>query len=255
MKRYLAVLVSLLAVCSSFAASKVYESNVGQFIGLNVSDDVKVIYHCNPDSTGMVRFECDPSMAESLIIRVSGGTLKISVPAEFMDYKGERPVVHAYSDYLTSVNSSSLEDVEVISPSPCPEFKATLIGNGTIRVSGLRSTRVSASLKTGNGLIVLDGECDNARLQMVGTGTIQADRLAAKVVTCKIMGSGSIGCAPEDTLKVRGIGSTKIYYSGNPVVDKKGGGKLIRLENSEDPSEEPEEDPAADDAGETEEGE
>lgn len=234
MKRYLTLLAALFSVCVSFAATKTFESNVGQFVGLNVNDDVRVVYHCNPDSTGWIHYECEPELADALMIRVGGGSLKISVTTQFAEREAEMPVVHVYSDYLTSVISSSSREVEIVSPAPCPEFKASLIGNGTLRVSGLKCTSVGASLKTGNGLIVLEGECSKARLSMVGTGTIQADQLDAKVVNCHIMGAGSIGCSPADTLKVRGIGSTKIYYSGDPVVDKKGGGKLIKLQSSDD---------------------
>lgn len=64
---------------------------------------------------------------------------------------------------------------------------------------------------------------------MVGTGTISADRLEADVVQCKILGSGSIGCWPLQKLNVRGIGSTKVYYKGDPQVKKSGGGKLYPL--------------------------
>ncbi|MDE6787366.1 MAG: DUF2807 domain-containing protein, partial [Muribaculaceae bacterium] len=60
--------------------------------------------------------------------------------------------------------------------------------------------------------------------------TIQADRLEAVNVNCKMLGNGSIGCWPVEKLKIMGIGNTKIYYKGSPEIEKKGGGKLFPLE-------------------------
>ena len=64
---------------------------------------------------------------------------------------------------------------------------------------------------------------------MVGTGTIQADELKADRVNCKIMGGGNIGCWATESLDVRGIGSTRIYYKGKPKIKKVGGGKVLPL--------------------------
>ena len=91
--------------------------------------------------------------------------------------------------------------------------------------------RVGASIKSGNGTISISGHCQTANFTMLGNGTIQADRLEAVTVSCKMLGQGSIGCWPTEELKVRGIGNTKIYYKGSPKISKKGGGKLYPLES------------------------
>ncbi len=103
------------------------------------------------------------------------------------------------------------------------------MGNGSLVADDVRATKISASIKSGNGTITVAGHCEEASLNMLGNGTIQADRLEAEKVSCNILGSGTIGCWTTVDLKVRGIGSTKIYYKGDPRIKKSGGGKLFPL--------------------------
>ena len=58
---------------------------------------------------------------------------------------------------------------------------------------------------------------------------IQADGLEAQSVKCSVLGTGSIGCWAVDNLDVRGIGTTKIYYRGEPKVKKVGGARLLPI--------------------------
>ena len=61
---------------------------------------------------------------------------------------------------------------------------------------------------------------------------------------CNVLGTGSIGCAPEESLDVRGIGTTKVYYSGSPAIKKVGGARLAQMETgpAARPAEEEDED-------------
>lgn len=44
-----------------------------------------------------------------------------------------------------------------------------------------------------------------------------------------MVGSGAIGCWPTESISVKGLGSTKVYYRGDPVVKKGPGLKLFRI--------------------------
>ena len=96
-------------------------------------------------------------------------------------------------------------------------------------MDGAKCDRLKASLATGNGTIVITGSAAEAKYVMVGTGTIQADLLCADVVKCTVVGSGAIGCWPTESISVKGLGSTKVYYRGDPVVKKGPGLKLFRI--------------------------
>lgn len=235
MKRLFVILSVLMTLCLPALAGdlKDFVLEVGQFDKIRIDDNVNVVYRQDPDSTGYVSFRGLEEFADAFIFTVNKGTLRVQVTTEDVGKEG-LPTLHIFSDFLTSVTNSSAFSVLVTDLAPCPELKINLIGNGTITVDDIKATKLSARLTTGNGTINLSGKVKQATYSMVGTGTIQADRLVAEKVTCQIMGSGTIGCSPLDDLCVKGIGSTKIYYTGDPKVSKKGGGKLFRIPDGDD---------------------
>lgn len=234
MRRILAIFAIICAVFATASArTETYRLQVGQFDRLSVYDNVPVVYHANSDSTGYVVYRSQEDLADVLIFSNTKGNLKIQIATEKIQDVKDLPVVHVYSDYLTSVENSSELSVEVLSNNSVPHFTARLMGNGEIVANDIKAGEIEAQFMTGNGVISLSGNCDNAVYRMVGTGTIQADEVKANNVKCKIMGSGSIGCWADNHLDVRGIGSTKIYYKGSPTVKKIGGGKLFPLDKVE----------------------
>lgn len=228
MKKLFFLFLTIFAFTPALAQKDTYRLKVGMFDRLSVYDNVNVVYRCVPDSAGMVVFEGVEDFANAFIFTNSNGNLKIQVNTEDVG-KPDLPVVYAYSDFLIEVENSSVFTVRIDKNAPVPKFTAKLIGNGEIVADRLSCTEVNANLMTGNGHIILSGETQTAKLKMVGTGLIQADRLKANRVKCSIMGSGSIGCWAVEKLDVRGIGSTKIYYKGDPELKKVGGGKVYPL--------------------------
>ncbi len=227
-KFFYVVLLAFAVVSAKAQEVENYKVEVGQFDKVKVCDNVNVVYRCLPDSSGSIQYSGDKQFADAFIITPKDGNLKIQVSTEDVGHP-DLPVLYIYSDFLTSVENASNFTFSVENPAPCAEFKATQVGNGTLIIENLKTNKVSASIATGNGTINLSGECQDAVLKMVGTGMISADRLEADNVQCKILGSGSIGCFPKVKLSVRGIGSTKIYYKGDPKIKKSGGGKLYPL--------------------------
>lgn len=229
MRKYIYLLLFSLVVFGLHAEVQDYKVEVGQFDKIKILDNVNVVYRCLPDSSGFVQYRGEKEFADAFIITPkSDGTLRIQVSTEDVGHPN-LPTLYVYSDFLTSVENSSAFSVLVENPAPCSEFKATQIGNGAVAVDNIKTNKLFATLKTGNGTVNVSGTALTAVLNMVGTGMISADRLKADNVQCKILGSGSIGCWPEVNLSVKGIGSTKIYYKGEPNIKKSGGGKLFPL--------------------------
>ena len=229
MKKYLLFLLTLLCVTSVNAQIvEKYKMEVGQFDKIKVFDNVNVVYRCLPDSTGFVQYVGSKEFADAFIITPKDGTLKIQVSTEDVN-NPDLPTLFVYSDFLTSVENSSTFTLTVENPAPCAVLNIKQVGNGSITVENVKANIVKAAIATGNGTINVSGKCRDADFKMLGTGVIAADRLEAEKVDCKILGSGTIGCYPEQKLVVKGIGSTKIYYKGDPVVKKSLGGKLINL--------------------------
>lgn len=214
-------------------SAKEFTMPLGQFSKLQVDDDVNVIYIGGDGSPSRVRYEGEQKYAKAFLITQKGDKLRIQVETAFVA-DPELPTLYVYSDFLKEASISSESTLKIDQAAPCSEIKFSLMGNGTMVANNIRATKVSASINSGNGTISIEGHCQSANLKMIGNGTIQADRMEAAEVECKILGTGSIGCWPVNELKVRGIGTTKIYYKGNPEISKKGGGKLFRLDTAEE---------------------
>lgn len=206
-----------------------YSQHIGAFDKLTILNDVSVRYRNVPDSIGYIAFNADNRNADQLLFTNNGGHLRIETMPE--DTIAEAPpMVYVYSTVLTSVEASTDGVVTIEKPMPGTKLSITAIGNSKVLASGLDENVVEAKVLTGIGEIILEGKCASAKFQMVGNGVIQADRLKAQKVDCKILGSGTIGCWAVSKLNLHGIGSTKVYYKGDPSIKKIGGGKLYPLD-------------------------
>lgn len=206
-----------------------YTVDVGQFEKLKINGNLSVIYKNLPDSTGLARYSTTEYDRDVFQFSTKGdGMLKVE-PTDDKWGLRDLPVLYLYSDFLSSVESYSEREVTISSLAPCASFNVNQIGNGSITIDNLKCNNVTAAISTGNGSIYISGSCINANFRMVGAGLISADRLKADNVKCRILGTGSIGCWASENLNVTGLGSTKIYYKGNPTVKKTGGGKLFDL--------------------------
>ncbi len=227
-KVFISFILALLSIFTANAQTETYRLNVGQFDKLLICDDVNVVYRCVPDSSGFVSYQSTKEFADAFIFSNSKGKLKIQVITEDVD-KPRLPTLYVYSDYLTWVENSSNYTVTIHNALSVPFFTARLVGNGKIVATNIKANEIEGVLATGNGSIILSGQAPKASYKMVGTGLIQADEMECDNVKCSILGSGTIGCWALKKLEVRGIGSTKIYYKGEPEIKKVGGGKLYPM--------------------------
>ncbi len=232
MKKILcAAAAAVLALLPAMAEDVFYK--VGPFDRLSVRGDINVVYRCVPDSTGFARYDDSRAKEEPFELYVKKGKLQVKTP-EPGNGTVTAPTLYVYSDFLTSVDYEGCGTLSVVLPIATPKFSAKLIGNGKLIVDGIKSTDVSINFPTGNGTIVAIGQCEKLGISMLGTGTVQADGLRADNVNCNVMGTGSIGCWAQESLDVRGIGTTKVYYKGDPEVHKVGGSKIFPLTKEEE---------------------
>lgn len=223
------MIMAALLGCMQISA-KEFKLPVGQFSKISVDDNVNVVYVGADGSPSRVAYEGDQKYAKAFIISQKGNKLRIQVETLFVD-DPELPTLYLYSDFLENASLSSEATLTLKSVAPGSKLDLSVMGNGSIVAENIHATKIGASIKSGNGTITISGHCQTANFNMLGNGTIQADRLEAVTVNCKMLGQGSIGCWPTEELKVRGIGNTKIYYKGKPDINKKGGGKLFPLES------------------------
>ena len=228
MKLRFLLILALLMGCLQISA-KQFTLPVGQFSKVCVDDNVNVVYVGADGSPSRVTYDGDQKYAKAFIITHKGNKLRIQVETMYVD-DPELPTLYVYSDFLENAALASESTLTLKSVAPGSKLDLSVMGNGSIIAENIRATKIGASIKSGNGTISIAGHCQQANFSMIGNGTIQADRLEAVNVTCKMLGNGSIGCWPVEKLKILGIGNTKVYYKGSPAIDKKGGGKLFPLE-------------------------
>lgn len=228
MKTRIIMIMAVLMGCLQMNA-KEFTLPLGQFSKISVDDAVNVVYVGGDGSPSRITYEGDQKYARAFIITHKGNKLRIQVETMYVG-DPELPTLYVYSDFLESASLSAESTLTLKSVAPGSKLDLSVMGNGSLIADNIRVTKASAAIKSGNGTISVSGNCQTARFSMLGNGTIQADRLEAASVSCKIFGNGSIGCWAVNDMSVSGIGNTKIYYKGTPEIKKKGGGKLFPLD-------------------------
>ncbi|MBR5171255.1 MAG: DUF2807 domain-containing protein [Muribaculaceae bacterium] len=232
------VLISVLLVCAiAFMSSAQVEHHVvklGEFTQLSLVDNINVNYRSNPDSAGLAVFSCTKEVANSIIFSISAkGRLTIQVDDDY-ERLSNLPTITIYSTTLDEVDNSGDSTLRVSQLPPLKSFKVRLTDNGKVIVRDVRASKLELQILSGKGKIITDGSCDELAVRLIGTGEIQADGVKATTVSCRIMGTGSIGCNVDGgPLKVSGSGTGKVYYKGNPskvTVRKLGTIKAIPMQ-------------------------
>lgn len=200
-----------------------YELKVNDFKELRVDNDIAVDYYCNPDSAGYAVFTATDAQA-GWVLFDNNGRGKLSVQTDTDYPAGEKmPRIRVYSSSLEKVVNSGDSLVKVYNLPAADKFKAVLIGNGRLSVPGVEASTVEASIHSGNGQLTIEGRCTEAKLHLVGTGTILADRLEAVKVKATVVGTGHIGCSPSEAITVMGAGSGSVLYKQAPPTIKSRG--------------------------------
>lgn len=200
-----------------------YELKVNDFKELRVDNHIPVDYYCNPDSAGYAVFTATDAQA-GWVLFDNNGRGKLSVQTDTDYPAGEKmPRIRVYSSSLEKVVNSGDSLVKVYNLPAADKFKAVLIGNGRLSVPGVEASTVEASIHSGNGQLTIEGRCTEAKLHLVGTGTILADRLEAVKVKATVVGTGYIGCSPSEAITVMGAGSGSVLYKQAPPTIKSRG--------------------------------
>lgn len=209
---------TIASAASGFAP---YELDVKEFNELKVVDGINVEYFCNPEKAGKVEFEATPDVASAIIFEPNNkGKLEVKLAVRDKKYTN-LPTVRVYSTYLTKVENDGDSTVTVVSLKEGPKLDVRLVGNGKIKVRGIKVVQLNAALATGKGDITLEGSATDAKLSLTGTGSIDALDLLSNNTVCKLMGTGWIKCWTVNDLNVSGMGTGTVSYKGTPMLKVK----------------------------------
>jgi len=228
------MLLLVAVMMTANAQVKHHVVKLGDFSRLTLTDDINVNYLCDADSAGLAVFDCTQDIADHLMFTLSSkGNLNIQVEDEY-EHRPNLPTITVYSSSLDEAENGGDSTLRIIELPRMKEFKVRNIDNGKVIVHGVNVSKLELQILSGKGKIIADGSCDDLALRLIGTGEIQADKVKATNVACRIMGTGSIGCDVNGgELEVKGSGTGKVYYKGNPSnikVRKLGTIKAIPME-------------------------
>ena len=236
MKHRIICTIACVIAVSLMASAQVkrHEIKVGNFTRVNLLDDVNVDYRCNADSAGIIVVDCTSEVIKNFIFSVNDkGRLSIQVNDAF-ERQGGLPKLTLYSSGLEEAENSGDSTLRISGLPVMKSFKVRNTDNGKVIVRDVRASQLELQILSGKGKIIADGSCDDLSLRLIGTGEIQADKVEATNVSCRIMGTGSMGCKVNGgELKVSGSGTGKVYYKGQPskvTVRKLGTIKAIPME-------------------------
>ena len=233
-KVLISTLFLVLATLAVQAQSTHHEVRLSDFTRLVVTDDINVIYCCDADSAGLAVFDCSQDIADKLVFSINkNNRLSIQVYSDYQQLYN-LPTIKVYSSTLIEAENAGDSTLRITGLPALEYMKVRNIDNGKVIVNGVRASKLELQIMSGKGKIIASGSCDDLALNLVGTGEIQADQVRATKVTCRIMGTGSMGCHVDGgELKVSGSGTGKVYYKGTPskvTVRKLGTIKAIPME-------------------------
>lgn len=206
-----------------------YEVRVGDFSELKVTDGINVDYRCSEDSAGMAVFTAPSRLVSALLLNSSGKKLTVQVSPEHVGTPG-LPRITVYSRYLSKATNAGDSTLRILTVAGCPEFDATVEGNGTLVIRDINTSNLKGTLKLGHGTLIINGKCAQGKLTSIGTGIIEADGLKATDLSVKVSGTGSVGVWATGKLSVFGMGSTTVYYKGTPEIKNRSLGiKVVPL--------------------------
>jgi hypothetical protein len=139
-------------------------------------------------------------------------------------YHGEASAIEFYLT-VVDLESAELRGAGLIRASNIAVDRLSLVhtGAGTIDVPGLAATRLDAN-RSGVGAINVTGAVHQQTVFLAGIGDYDARHLdsAEAEVTIRTFGSATVRVSDRLDARIDGAGS--VYYIGDPIVQRTGGG-------------------------------
>lgn len=208
---------------SGTGATRSFAANGFTSVDLRGPDDVEV----KTGGNFAVTAEGDPSVLDSLDIRVVDGTLRVG-RKEGSDWssRNDRGVkVHVVMPKLQGAAVSGSGNLSADRGEGA--FSGAIAGSGNLRVGELRATDTELSI-AGSGDLEVGGTASTLSASIAGSGDIDASRLTASGADVSIAGSGNLRGTVKGQAKVSIVGSGDVELRGGAQcqVSKLGSGEV-----------------------------
>lgn len=216
------IICTTIATVSAQSALQRYELDVKDFNTLIVDTHIRIDLKCCPDSAGKAVFYATNTQSDEIFFSNNNkGRLTLSRdPSAGND---RSPFITLYSSGIKKIVNSGDSLVKIDGIETTEKFQAIIIGNGRLVVHNVKAPEVDASIRSGNGQLIIDGSTTKATLNLIGTGTIQADHLDCVNCKASVVGTGTIGANPSESITIMGMGSGNVWYRTVPPTIKSRG--------------------------------
>lgn len=198
-------------------------ADIGFFNRIKLHTDINVMCKASHDSIGWIYYDGIDRGVNGIVAVLNKDVLTIYQKESAKELPD---TVYVFYPELRSVENAYEATLAIDSLITENKFKAVLQGNGKITISYLQAKEAELSVVTGNGVITVDGgNCNKVKARIVGTGQINMAGLISEESILRCLGTGAINCPQTNIIKVKGLGTTRIYYTGNPKIKRRGNAK------------------------------
>jgi len=170
------------------------------------------------------------NLFDYLDVKVQNGAIQISFTRSISLADIEkRPTIQITSPSINMLDMTGSVRAKDWDVVHCDTFKLNMAGSGRVDVE-LAAQKIVID-KAGSGAVVFSGSADSIAIATAGSGSINTLDVPARDVTISAAGSGQSEVDCSERLEVNLAGSGKIRYTGNPVVNQNifGSGKVSRI--------------------------
>lgn len=214
------------------------EPEIDEFLKIETNVSADVIYEQKDFSDPFCRVEIDENLSGFVLVKESGGKLRISTNKDINPTKFN---VYINSVKLEEVNLAGSGDVWLKNNVTSNELKISLQGSGDIKADRIECSVLTAELKgsgnikvenalcnqlkaevMGSGNIFFkEGKADRSKIIVTGSGDLNMSRVYVKNMDCSLRGSGDMLVNVTDTLVVQISGSGDVLYANKPLYINK----------------------------------
>lgn len=195
---------------------------VKQEIDINIYDEIKV------EGAIDVIYESKPDDAAFLEVEADKNIIPlvdIKVKGKTLHIKSKESInpgrltVYTNSPILKYIESKGASRVSVRGTSEGKEIKIELKGTGNIDAENLIYEKGEIKLE-GSGNMNLGGQVGKAKYEINGNGNISAEELTVNELECKIKGTGNMAVNAIEKMNIEISGKGDISYQGTPQITK-----------------------------------
>jgi Putative auto-transporter adhesin, head GIN domain len=192
-------------------------------VEFDLSGDLEI----RPATDWRAEIKAEQKVIDAVMFKVERDTLKIAATKSYQTQMSVKIIVHMPA--LSALVSDASGDV-VIGAVNCKSLKLVASGSGSIRVPALNCSDIEAEI-SGSGDLSIAGKANSFTVNASGSGTCDAQELAAGDVRVTQDGAGDVLVHAIRSLKATLDGSGDLKYRGNvaPKVTVSGAGSVVKI--------------------------